>query len=228
MKRTITTLCGLLVLGLVGSASAAAPKTVFTDPAGDVGADQQPTGAVAEASASGFDLVSGTVVRKGKNLAFTVTHADVPASGHLPEGFRFLWHFASGKNEYRVTVKSQDIGKPDPVGGDLNEDGVGKIGPLFRLEQCGTLDVGAPVTFSTCKMVAFLSGSFDSAKKSFTFLAQMKTIKAKPGTKIVAGTSGAAGTGCVICWIPHYAERSLTPATIIDSAMMTGFYKVPR
>jgi hypothetical protein len=201
---------------------------VFTDPAGDVGGDELPTGAIAEATASGFDLTKGTIVRKGKNLEFTVTHAEVPPSGHLPEGFRFLWHFAVGKNEYRVTVKSQDIGKPDVIGGDLNESGVGKVGPLFRLEKCGTLDVGAPITFSTCTMVAFFSGSFNMAKKSFTFVAPMKTIKAKPGSKVVAGTSGAAGTGCVICWIPHYAERSLTPATIIDSALMTSTYKVPR
>jgi hypothetical protein len=228
MRRIAIATCALLVLALVGSASAAAPKTVWTDPAGDVGGDQQPTGPVAQASATGFDLVKGQVVRKGANLVFTVTHADVPPSGHFPEGFRFLWHFAVNSNEYRITVKSADIGKPDPVGGDLNQSGVGKVGALFRLEQCGTLDVGAPITFSTCKMVAFFQGSFDNAKKTFTFTAPMKLIKAKTGSIVRAGTSGAAATGCVICWLPHYAERSLTPASVIDSANMTGSYKVPR
>ena len=148
MKRIIITACGLLLLALIGSASAAPAKTVFTDPSGDVGKDGGQADAIPQATASGFDLVKGTIVRKGKNLAFTVTHAEVPASGHLPEGFRFLWHFAVDKHEYRVTVKSQDIGKPDVIGGDTNQAGLGKVGPLFRLEQCGTLDVGAPVTFS--------------------------------------------------------------------------------
>jgi hypothetical protein len=226
MKRIISTACGVLLIALIGSASAAPAKTVFTDATGDVGTPD--TGAIPPATASGFDLVKGAIVRKGKNLEFTVTHAEVPPSGHLPEGFRFLWHFAVDKHEYRVTVKSQDIGKPDVVGGDTNEDGVGKVGPLFRLEQCGTLDVGAPITFSTCSMVAFFSGTFDNAKKSFTFVAPMKTLKAKPGSVVRAGTSGAASTQCVICWIPHYAERSLTPATMIDSATMSGTYKVPR
>src|SRR3712207_4974597 len=60
------------------------------------------------------------------NLDFTVTHADMPPTGSLPEGFRFMWAFAVNGENYRVTAKSAEIGKPNPV----DQSGVDQIGKV--------------------------------------------------------------------------------------------------
>src|SRR5688500_5450719 len=135
MKKLMSLMlaCGVL-LGALSTANAK-PKTVFEDPAGGAGVASQ--GApVPGADQAGFDLVSGAIERKGANLEFTVTHAAMPPSGSLPEGFRFLWHINVDGDEYRFSVKSADIGKPDPLSGPNGEERVGQIylDGQFRLE----------------------------------------------------------------------------------------------
>ena len=63
---------------------------------------------------------------------------------------------------------------------------------------------------------------------TITWNMPLAALKLKPGSDVKPGTGGSTGTGCQICWIQHYAERSLTPHTVIDSAVMTKTYKVPR
>jgi hypothetical protein len=226
MKRLFgALLAGGLLFGMIANAGAK-PTTVFEDPSGDAGNSQ--AGAIPGAEQGGFDLVGGRIERKGNNLEFTVEHSAMPATGTLPEGFRFLWHFIVGKNEYRFTIKSADIGKPDAAA----QSGTERVGQVdldghFRLETC-FIEATPAIQLSQCTPVAYLDGSFDPAAKTFTAIVPLKTVKAKPGDMITGGTGGAAGTGCVICWVPHYAERSLTPYTLIDSAVQTVAYKIPR
>lgn len=226
MRRFISiAIAGSMLLGMLGGARAAAPTKAFEDAAGDAGANGTPAPGFDQ---GGFDLIDGSVVRKGKNLEFTVTHAAMPPNGTLPEGFRFLWHFVVGKNEYRFTIKSADIGKPDV----LAQSGTERVGQIdvdghFRLEEC-YIDASLPLQLSQCTPVAYLDGTFDPASASFTAILPLKTVKAKPGLVVGGGAGGAAGTGCQICWVPHYAERSLTPTTIIDAAVQTGTYKIPK
>jgi hypothetical protein len=225
-------LTGAMFVGVIGAANAGTAKKVYTDPAGDAGVASQEV-AVPPASEGGFDLTGGTIRRVGSNLEFTTKVAAMPSGGALPEGFRFLYHFAVGSKQYRFTIKSADIGKPDAAG----QSGTERIGRVdtaghFRLETCGDQVVtpdGSPTTFTlvNCSAIAYLKGAFDVAKKSFTAIVPMKTIKAKAGSVIVGGTSGAAGSSCQVCWVPQYAERSLTPHTIIDNAVITSSYKVP-
>jgi hypothetical protein len=59
---------------------------------------------------------------------------------------------------------------------------------------------------------------------SFTAIIPMKDMKAKPGSVI----SGGGDNICIICWVSHYAERSLSPTTLIDTAAQTVSYKIPR
>jgi hypothetical protein len=223
-KIAAVLLAGGLIAGLVGQATAA-PKPAWTDEAGDADNAQ----GLGQSIPAGFDLVSGSIAKNGSNLDFTVTHADMPPSGSLPEGFRFMWAFAVGTENYRVTVKSAEIGKPNPVD-QSNVDQIGKVYPtgLFRLEgNCGSVPVGN-VTAVNCPTLGYLEGSFDPAAKSFTFSLPMKDIKAKPGTVLMPG-GGDASTLCkaAVCWTTHTAERSLD-ATIIDAGVWSTGYKIPR
>ena len=214
-----------LSLGLVGSASAGAPLAVWEDAADDVAANGN---VVAGAGATGVDLIRGEIARVGKDIEFKVTHAAMPAPGTLPEAARFLWHFAVDGEQYRVTVKTADIGKPDAVAGS-GTDRVGKVDTAghFRLEQCVTETTPA-LTLSNCNAVGYYTGAFDAASASFAFKIPMADLKAKNGSLITGGSSGATSTGCQICWVLHYAERSLTPVTVLDAAAQAVTYKVPK
>ena len=230
MKKLIAVAAigGLVALATPTQAAPKASKevVVFEDKTGDAG--NQDSG-VPGFDQAGFDLVSGAISSGGGNVVFTVTHAAMPPPGTLPEAFRFLWHFQVDGHEYRFTVKSLDVGKPDVV----SQNGTERIGQMytngvFRLEECTVEATAAGPSLAHCPVKAYLEGKFDAASKTFTITAPMKELGAKPGSVIGGGTSGAAGTGCQICWIPHYAERSLTPYTIIDSAAQGVVYKIPK
>lgn len=204
------------------------PVVVFEDPAGDAGNNN--TGPIPGIEQGGFDLTKGTILAKGSDLVFSAEHAAMPAGGSLPEGFRLLWHFSVDGEEYRFTVKSADVGKPDALAqsgedriGDVDTDGV------FRLEQCADEATGTPLTLVNCNVVekGYLEGAFEPSKASVTWLVPMELVGAHKGSVVAGGTTGAASSSCQICWVPHYAERSLTPHTIIDSATMLSMYKVP-
>lgn len=218
---------GTLVLGLVGSAHAGSATTVFEDPANDAGVTDQSV-AVPAATVAGLDLVSGSIAKSGKDLEFTVTHADMPDSGSIGEGFRLLWHINVGGNEYRFSVKSLDIGKPDVIAGD-GQDRLGQVYQgVARLEQCVDEALPAVLTLVNCRVSEIYGATFDAAASTVTWKVPLASLKAKTGTTIGGGTTGAANTNCQICWVPHYAERSLTPRTIIDAAVQTVTYKVPK
>ena len=221
-KLGLTLVTGALVMALGMSAQAGAAKTVWTDASGDAGNQDS---SVPGGTEGGFDIVKGAIARKGANLEFTVTHAAMPATGTLPEGFRFLWAFTAGKNEYRLTVKSADIGKPD-AGTQSGTERIGRadVNGHFRLE--GNCVDETPTI--KCYPLAYLTGKFDPATKSFTMVVPLKAIKAKPGTVLTA-SSGPAAQLCPpgICWTTHTAERSLN-YSVIDSAAMLTKYVVPK
>lgn len=224
-KIAAVLLAGGLMAGLVGQAGAAAPKPLWTDDVGDADNGQ----GLGASIPGGFDLVSGTIVKNKSNLDFTVTHADMPPSGSLPEGFRFMWAFAVGDTSYRVTVKSAEIGKPNPADGS-GMDQIGKVYPngFYRLEgDCGATSLGA-VSLVGCPTIAYLEGKIDPASKSFTFSVPMKDIKAKTGSVLTTG-AGDASTLCAAtaCWISHVAERS-SGSSVIDAAIWTSSYKIPK
>ncbi|HEV2757356.1 MAG TPA: hypothetical protein VG318_16445 [Actinomycetota bacterium] len=214
-----------LSLGLAGSAGAGAPVAVWEDAADDVAVNGN---LVAGAGAAGVDLLKGEIARVGKDIEFKVTHASMPAPGSLPEAARFMWHFSVDGEQYRMTVKSVDIGKPDAIAQNGTER-VGKVDTAghFRVEQCAS-DTTIPVTLNNCTAIAYYTGAFDVAGGTFAFEVPMADLKAKPGSLIAGGTSGAAASGCQICWALHKAERSLTATTILDAAAQATTYKVPK
>jgi hypothetical protein len=218
---------GTILFGLVGSAHAGSAVQVFEDPADDAGVTDQGV-AVPVATAAGFDLTGGSIAKSGKDLDFTVTHAAMPDGGSVGEGFRLLWHINSGGNEYRFTVKSLDVGKPDVIAGD-GQDRLGQVYQgVARLEECVDEALPAVLTLVNCRVTEIYEASFDPGAGTVTWKVPMASIKAKTGTLIGGGSTGASNTNCQICWVPHYAERSLTPRTVIDAATQTIAYKVPK
>lgn len=232
MKKILAAMMiSALSVGLIGGASAAKPKaiTVFEDDAGDADAQQ----GLGQSIPGGFDLVSGTIQKEGKDsLKFVVTHADMPPTGSIGEGFRLIWGLTVGTTQYEMTIKSFDIGKPDVIASVMGQDpnGEERVGTVYqgvaRFEECGTISLG--ISWSQCTTLGYYDAVFDPAAKTATWIVDMAVMKAKPGTVIAGGAGGRAATGCMICWVPQYAERSLTPNSIIDAATMTVSYKIPR
>lgn len=221
MKKTALALAAMMVLSALATAHAK-PTTVWEDVAGDADASQ----GLGQSIPGGFDLVSGSIERVKTDLVFTATMADMPPAGTLPEGFRFLWAFAVGKNSYRITAKSADIGKPDALAMNGTER-VGRADAMghFRLEgDCKAGEQVGVVIPINCQPLEYLTGAFDPATASVSVTVPMKSVKAKKGSVIGPGAGDSAGI-CPICWVAHTAERSHQD-TIIDTAFMAATYKV--
>lgn len=232
MRKLIgASIVALLLGGLVLPAGAAASKvtTAFEDAAGDAG--NQGSGAPGAAEA-GFDLVKGEISQAKKTeLTFTVTHASMPPTNQPAEAFRFIWGFAVNGTQYEWTVKSIDAGEPDVVTTALTQSPYGeeRVGQVYqgvaRLEECGS--VAAPsLTLATCDAIEYFEVTFDPGAGTMTWTVPVASLKAKKGSMITGGGGTRATTGCQICWVPHYAERSLTPHTIIDAATQLNSHKV--
>jgi hypothetical protein len=219
-----------LIVGLLAPAQAAPKATsVFEDPTGDAGTNAG--GAAPGFAEAGFDLVSGTIQKEGKDkLTFVVTHSAMPPSGTIGEAFRFIWGLTVNNVQYEMTVKSLDVGKPDVVASVMGQDpnGEERVGTVYqgvaRVEECGTIALG--INWSQCTTLAYYDATFDPAAKTITWTIEMSVIEAKKGTTIAGGSGGRATTQCQICWVAQYAERSLTPHTIVDSAIQSVTYKI--
>lgn len=225
MRKAIAILISSgLLFGAIASAGAAAkPAVMFTDDAGDADVGQS----LGASIPGGWDLAEGTIVKNGANLEFTVTHHDMPPTGSGPEATRFLWAFGVNGKNYRLTVKSVDIGKPDVLQQQTTERvGRADVQGHFRLEGECFRDATLPVNMINCPPVEYLEGSWDIAAKSFTVIVPLKSVKAKPGSVVTPG-GGENTSICGVCWVSHYAERSLNN-TLIDTAAHAASYKIPK
>jgi hypothetical protein len=232
VKKLIGTAVALLLVGgaVLPASAKPAPKpvTVFEDAVGDAGNQD---GGIPGFSEAGFDLVKGDITQKSKTeLEFVVTHAAMAPTGTPGETFRLIWGFAVDGTQYEFTVKSLDVGEPDLVTSALTQTptGMERLGQVYqgvaRLEECGFVSVG--INWAQCGVKAYYDAVFDPATATVTWVVDTKTLGAKKGSTIVGGGGGRAATGCMICWVPQYAERSLTPYSIIDSAVQITAFKV--
>src|SRR5687768_12180708 len=181
-KIAAVLLAGGMLVGVLGPAGAK-PKPMWEDAAGDADVGQ----GSGQSIPAGLDLIGGGIELKGKDLVFSVTHADMPPAGSLPEGARFLWAFAVDGKSYRWTFKSADIGKPDVIGGQTDER-VGRVDAQghFRVEtDCGSETVGALNTIN-CKPIGYYTGTIDAASATVTMSVPLADIGAKPGSVISA------------------------------------------
>lgn len=232
MKNLFTLALALgIIVGVTSFADAKkkAPKpvTVFEDAAGDANNN----GTLPQSLPGGMDLVSGTIHQKGKELEFVVTHSDMsfPGTGSPGEFFRLIWGLSVDGTQYEMTVKSFDIGKPDVIASVMGQDpnGEERIGQVYqgvaRFEECGTISAG--INWAQCTALGYYEAVFDPAAATVTWTIPLEIMNAKKGTEILGGGS-RVDTGCMICWVPQYAERSLTPTSIIDAAIQTAAFKV--
>lgn len=208
----------------------AGPVVAFEDPSGDAGFnDVGPHPGAAEA---GFDLTKGEISMDGKDaVKFVVTHDSMPSSGPPGELFRMIWGLSIDGTQYEITVKSLDVGEPDVIATVMGQspNGAERIGQVYqgvaRFEECGTISLG--INWSQCTALGYYDAVFDPATATVTWSVDLETMGAKKGTVIAAGGGGRATTGCMICWVPQYQERSLTPNSIIDAAVQLKEFKVP-
>jgi hypothetical protein len=157
-----------------------------------------------------------------------------PGTGSAGEGFRLVWGIGVDGTQYEMTVKSFDIGKPDVIASAMGQDpnGEERVGTVYqgvaRFEECGTISAG--INWSQCTALGYYEATFDPATATVTWTIPLEIMGAKKGTEVVGGSGGRASTGCQICWVAHYAERSLTSAstghTIVDAATQTATFKV--
>ena len=219
----------LLLGGLVLPASAAPkPTLVFEDASGDAGNQD---GGLPGFTEAGFDLIKGEISQEKKTeVKFVVTHAAMAPTGTPGEAFRLIWGFSVDGTQYEWTIKSVDVGEPDFVTTAMTQDphGEERVGQVYqgvaRLEECGFVSVG--INWSQCDVKEYLTATFDPATATVTWSVPTKSIGAKKGSILAGGGGSRATTGCMICWVPQYAERSLTPTSIIDSAVQMASYKV--
>ncbi|HEV2757398.1 MAG TPA: hypothetical protein VG318_16655 [Actinomycetota bacterium] len=234
MKKLLgTAVVGLLVAGAVlpaGAKPAAKATMVFEDAAGDAG--NYNTGALPGVSDAGFDLTKGEVSQEapGKDVTFVVTHSAMPSTGTPGEAFRMIWGFAVDGTQYEFTVKSVDVGEPDVVTSAMTQTPTGteRVGKVYqgvaRLEECGVINAG--IDWSQCSAKEYFEAVFDPAAGTVTWSVPVKSLGAKKGSLVTGGGGSRVTTGCMICWVPQYAERSLTPHSIIDAAVQSATYKV--
>lgn len=195
---------------------------MFEDVAGDA---DMATGA-GDSIPGGFDLLEGRIRKAKKDLEFEVKHADMPPIGSLPEGFRFLWAFNVNGDNFRLTVKTADIGKPDLLAGQTT-DRVGRVDLQghFRLEgECKSTTTGV-LNAIDCPVIEYVDGVFDPAAMSFKVTVPMKLVGAKKNSTVGPGGGNNIGI-CSICWVSHTEERSLD-STIVDDAFSAVVYRVP-
>lgn len=226
MRKLSVCLLGALLFSLMSPASAGPPVILFEDPAGDAGFAWQDV-AFPPASSEGFDLTSSTIARVKKDLVFSVAHDQMPTEGQPGEFFRMLYHFRVDAVEWRFTIKTLDIGKPDVIAGT----GTDRIGQTYenmvRLEQCVT-DMTLPINLVNCNPITFYEGTWDAGAKTITWTVPMVDLEAVTGSTIDASAEQTTDPPCQVCWVAHYAERSLIPTTMIDGAIFTGTYTVPK
>jgi hypothetical protein len=81
-------------------------------------------------------------------------------------------------------------------------------------------------------VLGYYDVTFDVGAATMTWQHPLADMKLKKGSLVSPGTGGASALGCQICWVLHYAERSLTSAgpntTTVDIATQTAPYKVPK
>ena len=232
MKKLIGACLAVLVVGAMAmpaGAKAAKVTVAFEDAAGDAGPNSTPSPGSAEA---GFDLIKGEISQPKKTeVQFVVSHASMPPTSQPAEAFRFIWGIAVDGTQYEFTVKSIDVGEPDVITSALAQEPYGeeRVGQVYqgvaRLEECGS--VAAPsLTLAMCDAKEYFAATFDPAAGTVTWTVPVASLGAKKGSLITGGGGTRAATGCQICWVPHYLERSLTPHTIIDAAAQLNSFKV--
>jgi hypothetical protein len=233
-KLALSTVLALsLAIALVGPTGFAAakgkkkpagPVVVATDPAGDWGANVDPTISPA-GDVVGQDLIGAEITMADPaTVNFIIKVNALPPSGGIPEFARFGWDFTVDGNAFAMSGGFTDYlrGVCYPLHSGTCPPPRDPGQQPFFIRQ-GPCTVGADST-TNCTLVATVKATFDSAAATITIPVPLEVLKAKPGSKIGPGTNASFGSTL-------YAS----PAAVVSSAQLphdamvaTGTYVVPR
>ena len=176
---------GLAAALVLPSTATAAGKSVKlgTDPAGDWGANVDPTISPI-GDALGQDLTGASMSQDKKNLNFVIELNSLPATGGAPEVSRYQWAFNVNGNAFELDGKFSNYsrGACDPTSGQCPPPRDPGLQPFVLRGNC------VSGTVITCEELGFLKGQFDAAKATITIPVPLKLIKAKKGSKVFGGT----------------------------------------
>ncbi len=183
-----------LVAGPASTASGAPKNTVVgTDPAGDWGANVDPT-INPFGDAMGMDLVGAAIgMADKKTVNFVIELNSLPANGGMPEVPRYIWDFnVDGKfTELDGKYTNYSRGACDPTSGQCPPPRDPGTQPFFVRGNCGVVE-GSNVT--TCEEVGLVQATFDAEAKTITIPVPLAMIKAKKGSKITPAANLFGGT----------------------------------
>jgi hypothetical protein len=228
---SLALVAGLLLAPLESAGAAkkkkkAGPVVVGEDPAGDWGANVDPTIAPA-ADVLGQDLVSASIGlnKADKTIDFIIQVNALPPSGGMPEFTRYTWDFtvdASDTLEIDGKFTNYTRGACDPTSGQCPPPRDPGMQPFLVRGNCH-VEALVATNLTVCEELANVQAVFDAAAGTITVPVPMAAIKAKPGSKI----TGVPGTfGSTISAGPSaFLTSSAMP---LDGLMTTKTFVVPK
>ena len=212
---------GVLAAGPAGAK--AKPLVVGTDPVGDWGSNADPNlGPFGEPL--GQDLVEASIgMADKKTINFIIKVSSLPPNGGLPEGTRYTWELMVDGNFAELDGKWSNYsrGACDPTSGTCPPPRDPGMQPFLIRGDCG--DSGANVV--ACKELGLVQGTFDTATGTITIPVPLALLKAKPGTKIEAGTQAESTFSGVSAMPSAFYSQASVP---YDTLMPTKAFIVPK
>jgi len=212
-------LIGMLIAGLAAvfvlpSTSVAAGKTkrLAKDPAGDWGSNVDPTISPV-GDALGQDITGASMGRNKKNLNFIIELNSLPPNGGAPEVSRYQWAFNVNGNAFELDGKYTNYsrGACDPTSGQCPPPRDPGMQPFMLRGNC------VSGTVITCEELGFVHATFDADKATITIPVPLKTLKAKPRSKVLGGTITTSPAA--------FFTASAGPN---DTLTISKIYKIPR
>ncbi|MGH2806147.1 MAG: hypothetical protein ACRDKT_02610 [Actinomycetota bacterium] len=195
------------------------PKVLATDPADDWGTNADPTLAPL-GGPLGQELVEASIgMADPKTVNFIIKVAFLPPWGGWPEVSRYNWDFTANGDAYQLTGAFTEYlrGICNPLHTNSCPPPQDPGPQAFFLRQ-GSCTVGAE-----CHVLGIVQASFDPAAGTITIPVPLKSIKAKPGSKIGPGTSTFGGS--IYAAPAAVVSYASAPA---DTMTITKTYKIPK
>jgi hypothetical protein len=170
--------------------AAAGPLEIGTDPAGDWGANADPSiGPLGDAL--GLDLTTATLeMADAATVNFIIGVNSLPPSGGVPEVARYTWNFNVGDEAFQLsgafTEYARGICNPTTPNSCPPPRDPG-MSPFF-------LRSGSCLVGEECIEEGLVHATFDAASATITIPVPLEMIRAKNGSKIIPGVTNFGGT----------------------------------
>ena len=193
------------------------PVAVGTDALGDWGGGGD---AAAVGHGLGQDLLSASIgMSTAETVEFVIGVSFLPSAGGVPEVTRYVWDVQVDGKFVELDGKFTNYtrGACDPTSGQCPPPRDPGPAPFLVRGDCV-----AEGSVTTCKEIGRVQARFDAASRTITVPVPAALIKAKPCSRITAGTNLFGGS------------LSATPAAFLslttapnDTLVMSGSFRVP-